>query len=430
MKKVRNAFIGIFAVVMIMLCAAYGFGFWFFQTHFLPGTVINNFDCSYITLEESIGLLNRSVKAYALAVNIRNNGVEKISADDAGMEFIGGADLAALMKSQSCIKWFIPQNRSLYLRDAFSIDIGKLHSSIDDLTCMKDMQAPVNAHLVETKKGFQVIDATMGTTLDKDKVYDTIENAVRRGLKEVSLEDCYLNPEVTSTDSLLEKTDLLKTYKNVIITYDFGDRKETVDYSTVESFLTDFILDENKVREYVQGLADKYDTIGISRVFVTYDNRKIDLTGGTYGWAIDVDEETKNLINNINLGLIDVVEPAYKQKGESRDKNDIGYTYLEIDQTFGKFVYYVDGTPIVETEGEVQGHFRPGVYTPTVTDGKIVFGDIYQISADLSAIEDYSSQNGVSVSDMVNSPANLRIGQEFLTNTVSQLKPNIAVVVY
>ena len=40
----------------------------------------------------------------------------------------------------------------------------------------------------------------------------------------------------------------------------------------------------------------KYDTMGQTRTFLTYDNRQVEIKGGDYGWVIDRDEEVKALI--------------------------------------------------------------------------------------------------------------------------------------
>ena len=45
-----------------------------------------------------------------------------------------------------------------------------------------------------------------------------------------------------------------------------------------------------------QTLGLKYDTMGQTSTFLTYDNREVEINGGDYGWVIDQDEEVKALI--------------------------------------------------------------------------------------------------------------------------------------
>ena len=77
----------------------------------------------------------------------------------------------------------------------------------------------------------------------------------------VDLEPYYMNPEITAANSnLQEKCDTLNGLKNIIITYDFGDKVEVVDFDTVRTWLTDYELDKDKIHTYVEELADEYDT--------------------------------------------------------------------------------------------------------------------------------------------------------------------------
>ena len=66
--------------------------------------------------------------------------------------------------------------------------------------------------------------------------------------------------------------------------------------------------------------------------------------GGDYGWAIDQTTETDWLYNAILAGTTEVRQPAYAYSGLCRDTNDIGNTYVEIDLTNQRMVFYKDGT--------------------------------------------------------------------------------------
>lgn len=67
---------------------------------------------------------------------------------------------------------------------------------------------------------------------------------------------------------------------DVVVTYDFSDRKETVDRSVIKNWLTkdendDLVLDKAVIANYISELAKKYDTVGTERTFSTYDNQKL-----------------------------------------------------------------------------------------------------------------------------------------------------------
>ena len=114
----------------------------------------------------------------------------------------------------------------------------------------------------------------------------------------------------------------------------------------------------------MNSLGYKYDTFGCTRTFTTYDGRQKTIKGGDYGWAIDQTTETEWLYNAILAGTTEVRQPAYAYSGLCRDTNDIGNTYVEIDLTNQRMVFYKDGQLLVDTP-VVTGCVRKGYSTPT-----------------------------------------------------------------
>ena len=143
-----------------------------------------------------------------------------------------------------------------------------------------------------------------------------------------------------------------------------------VDRSVIKNWLVrnkkgNYTLDKKLVADYVYNLGYKYDTFGCTRTFLTYDGREKVIEGGDYGWAIDQAAETEALIKAIKDGTIDEREPVYVYKGWSRNTNDIGYTYIEIDLTNQRMVFYKDGAPIVDTPVVTGNPNVDGNETPT-----------------------------------------------------------------
>ena len=157
---------------------------------------------------------------------------------------------------------------------------------------------------------------------------------------------------------------------DVVVTYDFDDRTETVDRDVIKGWLTkndagDYVLDQNQMASYISGLAATYDTVGMDRTFSTYDGRGISIMGGTYGWKIDQEAEVKALTEIIENGETQVRKPVYAQEGLSRKTNDIGYTYIEIDLTAQRMVFYKNGTPIADAPVVSGNPYVPNCATPT-----------------------------------------------------------------
>ena len=187
----------------------------------------------------------------------------------------------------------------------------------------------------------EILQSALDQAMEK---YPLFQAVLRKGLFWFYLEHRSLRANCEKMNQLVK----------VIITYDFADRTETVDRTLIKNWFGydedgNVILDENLVRQYVADLGLKYDTMGQTRTFLTYDNRQVEIKGGDYGWVIDQDEEVKALIAAIESGVTQVREPVYLYSGYSRGTNDIGSTYLEIDLTNQRLVFYQKGTPIVDT---------------------------------------------------------------------------------
>ena len=66
--------ISLIVLLLVLTGGAYGYGVWYFTGHFLPGSMVNGFNCSYMTVDESEALLSKKAGAGVLAIETRNNG--------------------------------------------------------------------------------------------------------------------------------------------------------------------------------------------------------------------------------------------------------------------------------------------------------------------------------------------------------------------
>ena len=57
MKTGRKVVLALILILLILTAAAYGYGVHYFTDHFLPGSQVNGFNCSYKTTEETENLL-------------------------------------------------------------------------------------------------------------------------------------------------------------------------------------------------------------------------------------------------------------------------------------------------------------------------------------------------------------------------------------
>ena len=122
-------------------------------------------------------------------------------------------------------------------------------------------------------------------------------------------------------------------------------------------------FDEGAVRAYVQSLADKYDTKGKTRNFITATGNAVTIEGGSYGWRIDQEAEYSALIANIQNGETVTREVNYLSRGASHEERDVGSTYAEVDLTTQQ-MYFIQNGQVVLESGVVTGNPNKGNETP------------------------------------------------------------------
>lgn len=377
MSKGKKVLVGLILTLLILTVAAYGFGVYYFTKHFLPGSMVNGFNFSYMTEKEADDLMAQKAEAYVLAIRTRNNGQESITAEQAGLKYTPDGSTGRLIYGQNRFLWFLSftQHQNYELSGANTYDQDKLTLAVNGLRCMQqqNMIMPRDAFIKENDTGYEIVPEVQGSKVDGEKLYRYVAAAVSTGNPELDLEqaDCYEKPQVYQDDpGIVKNCRQMNELTDVVITYDFGDRAETVDKDVIKNWLKrdeqgDIILDPEKVAVYVNELGYKYDTFGCTREFTTYDGRQIYVEGGDYGWAIDQKAETEALIRAVESGVTQVREPVYSYTGLSRNTNDIGYTYIEVDLTNQRMVYYQDGFPMVDTYVVTGNPNIPGMETPT-----------------------------------------------------------------
>lgn len=179
------------------------------------------------------------------------------------------------------------------------------------------------------------------------------------------------NQELTNIAPQLKlKEKLINDFAIANIQYKFGDNIEIVNREQIIHWIAieekQVLLKEEDVKDYVESLAKKYDTVGSEREFVDSHGDVVAVSGGPYGWEIDQEKETKELFTLINQGkTIKDREPVYKHKAFARGINDIGNTYVEVNMSEQKMWFYKDGELIVSTN-IVTGNMAKGHDTPTV----------------------------------------------------------------
>ncbi len=359
MKKIL---LGLILAFLLMAGAGYAVGVIVFSERFMPGTVIDGYNCAFKTPREVEEILENRVSSYSLEIRSREEDPEIITAKEAGLHCVSAGSVKSIFDSQDAKLWFLQlgKNHVYGDRNPVRADEKLLKARVSALECVRTEKQiqPSDAYIRDTGSGYEIVPEVEGNAVDISEVYQRILKAVTNLEPAIDLEAelFYHKPSVYRDDPvLLENVERLNRISSAIITYDFADRTERVDKSVTADWLSYdenglVILDPGKVSAYVKDLAERYDTFGDTRNFEDHRGNMITISGGDYGWLIDQLTETQTLTQEICEGAIKVREPVYAYRAVSRDTgNDIGYTYIEVDLMEQWLVFYQNGEPVLET---------------------------------------------------------------------------------
>lgn len=354
------------------------------QEQFVDGTVINGVSVGGLTVEEAKAKIQKAyTDTYMLSVAEKDGKKELITGTEFGYSASVPDGLKAILDQQNDTgrRWGPSVDNSHTMEIPAVYDEKLLEERIQALNCISsgDIVKTEDARVSEYQEGqlYTIIPEVRGNDVDARKVTAVIKAAVTSGKREVNLdaEECYYDPKVYADDERLKQLcRIMNQCKDMSITYTFGEAQVELTGATISTWLTGTDLGEisvsrDAVAAYVASLAEKYDTVGKTRVFRTSGGRDANLTG-PYGWRIDQAGEIDALIAAIRTGRTQTREPLYAKKAVSRTGPDWGDTYVEIDLTSQHVYMYKNGVPVWDADcvtGNVSKKYTTpdGIYSLT-----------------------------------------------------------------
>ena len=161
MSSRKKIMITLIIILLLLTAGVYGYGVYYFTEHFLPGSMVNGFNCSYMTVSQSEELLTQKVGAYVLTIDTRNNGQESITAKQAGLSYDSDGSVDKLIRNQDRFTWFLAfnQHRNYEVSSSIKYDEQKTEAAISELKCMQqeNMTEPSDAHIEEKDDKFVIV---------------------------------------------------------------------------------------------------------------------------------------------------------------------------------------------------------------------------------------------------------------------------------
>lgn len=232
----------------------------------------------------------------------------------------------------------------------------------------------------------------------KEEALDAVEETLSANAQETGVSMVKQEDDEPHSSAIMERAEkpndeeaLREKIAGMQITYTFGDNIETLPGSTIKEWLITLpdgtlSVNEAPAKDYIAGLASKYDTFGQKRSFVTHAGNTISVAGGNYGYWMDRVNTRYELIDQILTGESAALEPVYYGKGQKFGTDDIGNTYVEINIGEQHLWVYKNGNVVNESDfvsgGLFKGNNTPdGVFAITYKErDATLVGENYQSS--------------------------------------------------
>ncbi|MDO4174584.1 MAG: peptidoglycan binding domain-containing protein [Eubacteriales bacterium] len=375
----KKTMIGIGAAAVVgVLCAVEFGGAYYFQSHYTPKTSINGIDVTGKTIESAQSTLDESAKSLTLTIQGDGTSDQLAAADiDFSYDFENGGmeTMQSALEEQNPFAWvgaLFGGGRNYEIQSKYDAD--KLNSAIAQMSCLNPEQkvASQNASVTYADGAFQTVPEVYGNELDAAELSTALIEQLNEGHTEYQI-DCYIQPQLTEDSQEFQdakaKLDAA-LHSSITLKRDDISVSPTVDDIAAVLTIGDDLtaaVDTEKLKEYVEANIDEqFNTVGKERTVTTLGCGEFTISGGIYGYAVDVDGETEQLAKDILSGGTVEREPVYSREETYKDNGGLGNTYIDVSISQQTVWLVYQGKLIIETPC-VTGNVNNGTITPTGT---------------------------------------------------------------
>ena len=344
----------------------------YYQSNFPVNTWINGIYCTGKSIEEVNGELVTQTMFPNISVLDRDGKTWVIPAEEVELKPDYTESLRRYLKDNTAITWMnqLKKPAEVVLEDVkWRWDDDKLAESVKMLGFVRKEESEEKGCVVEFSDtdGYFLYDGN-ADRLNYEAALSYIKSSLFQGNLEIDLREgnCYEKLEDSVKDvSQRQLWKQLEDFFDCKIVYDMGAEQIPLTPAILSNFikadenhriLTDengmIILDEERVEQWVEQLAESYNTCGTALEFQSTRGDIVNVRYDTYGTELDTETEKKYLVVAMKEERTETIFhiPAYKQEGFARGLDDIGKTYIEVDMTSQHMYYYEDGELMLDTD--------------------------------------------------------------------------------
>ena len=357
MRKTLGTIVASFIIVLVIYMAGIGF----YADRFVPMTQFYHIDISNLTMAQAEQKIEKELGQRQFTLTEAEKTLGQLDLSSMAPTFKVDKELKELFYQQNPNVWLSkllePDQAGTELEEV-ELDQEALVEQLKKIGVDNAKREPVQEAQIEydKKSGYYSVPGKRGTKVDPLLMKEAIAQAIIENKDSISLESTYERPLNEGNSEVIDEVlETIDRIASVSITFELAGDEITIPKQEIESWLyfgegNDLIVDEEAVREYLEKLNDKYATFDKYREFESTWRGVVTVEPGILGWGIDIETETRNLVNDVQSGHDVTRTPALVSVGNYAGQADeIGPTYIEIDLANQYMFLYVDHQLVVET---------------------------------------------------------------------------------
>lgn len=361
--------------LILLILLIYGVGTVYFTNHFFPYTYAGPVKVSQMTPVKATEEVEQNIAGNTLIFSEEENNIGYIELGQVEIETNTGEIMAQSLEAQNSWSWpiaFFTGKKVIDIEDQITVNENMVAGLVSSLGIDNaNREATVDAMLVKNDDGvIDVAQENYGNQVSAQSLTEAITETVGKGGQLLKVEDAYVKPtEITESESLIERAQLVEKMKSTSITLEFDGNSVTIPQENINSWI---YLDDNNqpqvdqeaVEAYILSLNESYAGLFLPRSFNSTYQGVVQVQPGTYGWFIDRYEEAPLIVADIHNGAQVTREPIIGGSGYGLG-DSVGDNYVEVDIAYQMMFIYRDGQLVLDTpivSGIIGAETVPGAY--------------------------------------------------------------------
>ena len=375
MKEKKGVIIGI-AIIGVLAAVYFGIAF-YYSSHLFFNTRVGGISYGNLSPAEAENRRSNEDLQYTIRILGRDGAEAVLTAQDIGFRCVYAKTMGQIKQEQNPFLWpmsfFTVEDHAA--ERTVNYDRNLLAEKLREISFLQaeNMVQPKDAYLGgfdPAEHQYVIVPEEEGTVIVPERMQQSIQDALLQHMELVDLDQsgCYQEPAIRSDDTgLLAQLEKKNHFTGSQITFTFGDDTEVVDFSVFGEWMEEVngsvSVNEAKLTEYVEQMDEKYSTYRKDEHFTTVDGYVLNLPKGDFGWKINVEEESKQLAEELLAGTQESREPVWYSRGVTFGESDIGDFYVEVDIT-DQVVYVIEKGEVIFTTSCVTGSVAKHCDTP------------------------------------------------------------------